>query len=41
MRAGGDELFGYPLSGEMGQRLDELRILEEKQTTAILPQLHG
>ena len=41
MRAGGDVRFGYPLSGEMGQRPDELRVLEEKQAAAIFLQLHG
>lgn len=33
--------FGFPLPGEMGQRLDELRVLEEKQAAAIFSQLHG
>ena len=36
-----DVPFGSPLPGEMGQRLDELRVLEEKQAAAISSQLHG
>ena len=33
--------FRYPLPGEMGQRLDEWRVFEEKQAAAIFSQLHG
>ena len=41
MRVGGDVPFRYPLSREMRQSLDELRILEQKQAAAIFPQLQG
>ena len=38
-KSGGEIPFRYSLSGEMGQCLNELRVLEKKQATSISPQL--